>query len=213
MREAGVAYEKLAGVRFATEHYPDDIWNSADCFYRGQSYSSTTRLLDLYLKNEPEKRNAESAAQARASESDARQRRPMHRRRSKNASSSIRATTRPTKRESIVRKPFLTAARPRKPNGCYATILSESNLKPSSPEWRDSLFALGRMLFYQGHNEDAINTLEEAVERYPDDRQSLQARYLIGESYRRWADEPLERLQQARTATEREKGTNWFTSA
>ena len=85
--------------------------------------------------------------------------------------------------------------------------MAESNLKPSSPEWRDSLFALGRLLFSQGHNEDAINTLEEAVERYPDDRQTLQARYLIGEAYRRWADEPLERLQQARTASEREKGT------
>lgn len=205
MREAGVAYEKLAGIRFATDHYPEDIWNSADCFYRGQSYSSTIRLLDLYLKNEPEKRNAETLLklgqanltlgnvdQCIATLQECIELYPRD-----NASYQARIDC---------AKAFSYSGKTEDAERLLRNNLSESNLKPSSPEWRDSLFALGRMQFNQSHNEDAINTLEEAVERYPDDRQSLQARYLIGEAYRRWADEPVERLQQARTATEREKG-------
>ena len=41
--------------------------------------------------------------------------------------------------------------------------------------------------------EEAIGTLEEAIERYPHDPQRLVAQYVIGESYRRWAQELLER--------------------
>jgi tetratricopeptide (TPR) repeat protein len=205
MREAGVAYETLANLRFATEHYPDDIWNSADCFYRGQSYSSTARLLDLYLKNEPEKQNAQALlrlGQSHLTLGNVDQ-----------CIASLEECVELYPRDNASYQARIDCAKAYSYRGNAAeaerlirTNLSESNLKPSSPEWRDSLFALGQMLFSQGRNEDAINTLEEAVERYPDDRQTLQARYLIGEAYRRWADEPLERLQQARTASEREKG-------
>jgi tetratricopeptide (TPR) repeat protein len=83
--------------------------------------------------------------------------------------------------------------------------LTESLLEPKSPEWKDSLFALGLLLFEQAKYEEAISTLEEAVERYPNDRQALPARYVTGEAYRRWAAEPLERMQNARTGSEREK--------
>lgn len=205
MREAGVAYEKLAGVRFATEHYSDDIWNSADCFYRGQSYSNTARLLDVYLKNEPEKRNAQALLLLGQSDLAL-----------GNVDQCIAALEECIElyaRDNATYEARIDCANAYRYRGnaqeaerLLRSNLTESNLKPSSPEWRDSLFALGRLLFSQGRNEDAIDTLEEAVERYPDDAQTLQTRYLIGESYRRWADEPLSRMQQARTASEREKG-------
>ena len=205
MREAGVAYEKLAGVRFATEHYPDDIWNSADCFYRGQSFSNTSRLLDLYLKNEPEKRNAQALlklgqsnlALGHVDQSIAAFEECIELYSRDNATYEARIDC---------SNAYSYRGNVEKAEQLLRTNLDESNLKPTSPEWRDSLFALGRLLFSQGHNEDAINTLEEAVERYPDDRQTLHSRYLIGEAYFRWADEPIEKLQQARTASEREKG-------
>jgi tetratricopeptide (TPR) repeat protein len=205
MREAGVAYEKLAGVRFATEHYSDDIWNSADCFYRGQSYSNTARLLDVYLKNEPEKRNAQALLLLGQSDLAL-----------GNVDQCIAALEECIElyaRDNATYEARIDCANAYRYRGnaqeaerLLRSNLTESNLKPSSPEWRDSLFALGRLLFSQGRNEDAIDTLEEAVERYPDDAQTLQTRYLIGESYRRWADEPLSRMLQARTASEREKG-------
>jgi tetratricopeptide (TPR) repeat protein len=61
------------------------------------------------------------------------------------------------------------------------------------------------VLHETGQYEDAIGTLEEAVERYPQDPQRLVAQYVIGDSYRRWAQELLERVQHARTTSERDK--------
>jgi tetratricopeptide (TPR) repeat protein len=206
MREAGVAYENLANLRFATEHYPDDIWISADCFYRGQSYSNTARLLDLYLKNEPDKRNA--PALLRLGQSNLALGNVDQCIAALEECIELYAHDNSTYEARIdCANAYWYRGNAPEAERLLRNNLIESNLKPSSPEWRDSLFALGRLLFSQGRNEDAINTLEEAVERYPDDRQTLQTRYLIGESYRRWADEPLDRLLQARTASEREKGT------
>jgi tetratricopeptide (TPR) repeat protein len=206
MREAGVAYEKLAGVRFATTHYPDDIWNSADCFYRGHSYSSTSRLLDIYLKGEPQQRNAQ--ALLRLGEAN------LALGKVDECIAALEECIELYGRDNATYQARIDCANAYwyRGNSEQATRLlrnnlTESNLKPSSPEWRDSLFALGRLQFLLGQNEDAINTLEEAVERYPDDGQTLQTRYLVGEAYRRSADEPLERLRQARTANEREKAS------
>jgi tetratricopeptide (TPR) repeat protein len=53
--------------------------------------------------------------------------------------------------------------------------------------------------------EDAIGKLEEAVERYPQDPQRLVAQYVIGESYRRWAQELLDEAQTSRSSSERQK--------
>ena len=83
--------------------------------------------------------------------------------------------------------------------------ISGSTLKPSSREWRDSLFELGMLLHETGQHEQSITVLEEAIERYPDDQQALLAQYLIGESYRHWAEDVLQRARSARTSSEREK--------
>ena len=61
------------------------------------------------------------------------------------------------------------------------------------------------LLHEMGRHEDAIGTLEQAIERYPQDPQRLLSQYLIGESYRRWAQELLDRAPQIRTESERNK--------
>jgi TolA-binding protein len=73
--------------------------------------------------------------------------------------------------------------------------LENGYLTPSSPEWRDSLFAIGSLLQTLGRDEEAIGRLEEFVERYPDSPQLIDARYLIAEAYRRSARIPREKLQ------------------
>jgi tetratricopeptide (TPR) repeat protein len=204
LREAGMAFERLAVRRFTTSYYPDDLWESADCYFRGQSYSSATRVLDLYLKNEPERRNAQ--ALLRLGQSN------LALGRLDECISALEECIELYGRDNATYQARIDCARaylyqgnPEKAESLLRYNLTQSNLKPSSPEWRDSLFALGRLLFDLNRHEDAIGALEEAVERYPTDPDELQARYLIGESYRRWAAEPLERLVQARTASEREK--------
>ncbi len=204
LREGGVAYEQLATLRFATSNYPKDLWNSADCFYLGHSYSSAARLLELYLQHEPETQNSQSLlrlgqanlALGRIDESIA----------------ALEECIELYSRDNATYQARIDCAKAHWYRGNTAEAerlmrfnLSGSMLEPQSPEWKDSLFALGLLLFDQGRYEQAISTLEEAVERYPLDRQTLQARYVIGEAYRRWASEPLERLESARTASDRDK--------
>jgi tetratricopeptide (TPR) repeat protein len=204
LREAGVAFEALAQLRFATASYPNDLWDSADCFYLGHSYTSAARLLDTYLKTEPEKRNAEALLRLGQVNLALGRIQP--------SITALQECIELYDRDNATYQARIDCAKAywRRGDSVEAerllrVNLSGSQLEPRSPEWKDSLFALGLLLFDQGRYEEAIGTLEEAVERYPEDRQTLQARYVTGEAYRRWAAEPLERLENARTASEREK--------
>jgi tetratricopeptide (TPR) repeat protein len=100
------------------------------------------------------------------------------------------------------------------------------SLTPQSTEWRDSIFALGALLYRQALTlegrsrlvgvdrlnaesrraglqlleqshaafEEAIRTLQEAVQRYPNAPQAIEARYRIAEAYRHSAKLPRKRL-------------------
>src|SRR5947199_222851 len=59
-RSAGVAFDELAQYQFATKQYTSDLWRGAEDFVRGQSFSHAIRLLNEYLKYEPQLRNAEA---------------------------------------------------------------------------------------------------------------------------------------------------------
>jgi tetratricopeptide (TPR) repeat protein len=65
--------------------------------------------------------------------------------------------------------------------------LSGRSLTPASREYRESLFALGRLLYQTKRYEEAAVPLEEAVNRYPDLRQTIEARYLIADCHRQKA--------------------------
>jgi tetratricopeptide (TPR) repeat protein len=204
LREAGVAFEALAKLRFATDSYPNDLWDSADCYYLGHSYTSAARVLDVYLKAEPEKRNSQallrlgqvSLALGNMDECLDALEECIELYDRDNATYQARIDC---------AKAYMHQGDAKEAERLLRVNLAGSLLEPKSPEWKDSLFALGQLLFDQGRYEESISTLEEAVERYPDDRQTLQARYMVGEAYRRWAAEPLARLDNARTASEHEK--------
>ena len=65
--------------------------------------------------------------------------------------------------------------------------LNGEQLTPASKEWRDSLFALGELLHNAGRDREAIQRLEEALQRYPNAPQATVARYLLADSSRRLA--------------------------
>jgi tetratricopeptide (TPR) repeat protein len=204
LREAGLAYEQLATERFATAHYTDDLWKSAEDYYRGHGYSSTARLLIKYLENEPERRNSQALlrlgqtylALGKVPESIAALEEciEFHSRDSATYQARIDCA-----------KAYWFLGNTDDAERLLRENLTGSTLKPSSQEWKDSLFALGLLLHEKGQHEQAIATLEEAVQRYSQDSQTLLAQYVTGESYRRWADELLERVRQARTSSERDK--------
>lgn len=209
LREAGMAYEKLAALRFATNNYPEDLWNSADCYYLGHNYTESARLLQQYLQFEPEKRNAQALLRYGQV--------CLALDRIDDCVGALEECIELYDRDNATYQARIDCARAYwyRGNAAEAERLLRVNLdgtllEPRSPEWKDSLFSLGHLLFDQGRFEEAIGILEEAVERYPNDRQALLARYVTGEAYRRWAEEPLARIAAARTASEREKNEQLY---
>jgi TolA-binding protein len=68
-------------------------------------------------------------------------------------------------------------------------------LTPESKEWRESIFALGKLLAQQDRHDEAIKVLSEAVARYPDSHPAIEARYLIAEEFRSAAKIPQEKAK------------------
>ncbi len=65
-------------------------------------------------------------------------------------------------------------------------VLEESDIfTPEAPEFADALFLLGDVLSRRSEFERAISTLEEAIERYPNDPRVSRARFLLADAYRR----------------------------
>ena len=204
LRAAGLAYEQLAQLRFATNTYTQDLWKSAENYYRGHSFSSTIRQLKEYLKNEPELRNAPALLRLGQAQLALGQ-----------VNECIAALEECIEFHPIdgstyqaridCAKAYWHLGNTKRAEQLLRENISGSMLKPSSREWKDSLFELGMLLHETNHHEQAIGTLEEAVKRYPDDPQTLLAQYVIGESYRRWAEDQLERVRDSRTSSERDK--------
>jgi tetratricopeptide (TPR) repeat protein len=204
LRAAGIAFQQLAEERFATKFYTSDIWRSAENFYNGHNYSRTIELLNEYLRYEPELRNAEallrlgqahlaldSVPESLAAFEECIEFHPID-----GASYQARI---------VCAKAYWHRGETSRAEQLLRSNISGSTLKPSSREWKDSLFELGMLLHESGRFEEAIGTLEEAIERYPNDRHRLVAQYELGESYRRWAGELLNRAELARTESERKK--------
>jgi tetratricopeptide (TPR) repeat protein len=204
LRAAGLAFEQLAELRFATKFYTTDLWRGAENYFHGHSFTRTVGLLNEYLKYEPELRNAEALlrlGQAQLALGD--------------YPACIAAFEECIEFSPLdgsayqaridCAKAYWHQGDTKRAERLLRDNLVGSALKPTSPEWKDSLFELGMLLHETGQHEEAIGTLEEAIERYPQDPQRLVAQYEIGESYRRWAKEALDGVEQARTTTEREK--------
>ncbi len=67
-------------------------------------------------------------------------------------------------------------------------VLEQSEVfTPEAPEFADALFLLGDVLSRRGEFERAVATLEEALDRYPDDPRVRRARFLLADSYRQSA--------------------------
>ncbi|MFA5865078.1 MAG: tetratricopeptide repeat protein [Phycisphaerae bacterium] len=71
---------------------------------------------------------------------------------------------------------------------------NQEQFKPDSSEFRNAMFLLGKLYYYKGEYEPCVGRLEEALERYPNDRSEPQARFLIAQSYRKIADETEEKI-------------------
>lgn len=219
LRQAGAAYERLAKLQFATRRYTDELWNSADCYFRGQSYTSATRILNEYLRHEPERRNAQvllmlSQSHLALGSID-------------DSIAALEECIEFHPRDEAVYQARIDLSRSYRLLGqreraeeLLMENLTRSLLTPQSPEWRDSLFEMGSLLHDLGRYAEAVNyleryakRLEQSLERFDDgaqnssalEFQAISADYLIGDCHRLAAADPLDRLNAARSQGERDK--------
>lgn len=81
-------------------------------------------------------------------------------------------------------------------------ILEDSEIfTPRAPAFADALFLLGEVQNRRGEFDRAIEALQEAVARYPDDARVARSLYFLGDSYRRSARLIREQLKDARSST------------
>lgn len=201
LRAAGRAYEDLARIRYATRYFTSDLWTAADCYFQGQSFSNAARLLEEYLHNEARQWNAMALVrlgQARLASGEFAK-----------AISAFEECVEIYPDDAGSYQARVEAARAHhllghtnKAEQLLRANLDASALTPSSPEWRDSLFALGRLMYDLERYDDAVTALDEAVRRYPDDGAALYGKYMMARSYHNGAQLLSTRLRELRNENE-----------
>jgi tetratricopeptide (TPR) repeat protein len=195
LRHAGRVYSRLAELQLTTRQYPDQLWNSADAYLRGQDYDRAVRQLQEYVKNESRRhpRALVGLGEALLSLGQVDEALKAFEQCVEFHSSDAAAF----RARLLASRAYLEKGDLQQAETLLRENLSEQYLTPASTEWRDSLFALGELLHAQGRYAEAIRHLEEAVapQRYPHAPQALQARYLIADSYRRSAEVAREELE------------------
>jgi tetratricopeptide (TPR) repeat protein len=183
-RMAGLAFSKLAELHTTARSYSDDLWNAAQCFEQGHDYQHATKTSQVYLKNELRRRGEGALlmlgeAQLTLGETD-------------KALSALEECVEgyPNDPASSLARLLMARAFEEKGDLAKAEPLLRANLdggllNPRSTEWRDSLFALAKLLASAGRFQEAIPRLEEALSRYPNSDQVVETKYLTAECYRR----------------------------
>ncbi len=155
-------------------------------FLQGQDFQNAARMFQTYLKNEVQRRRPQALTYL---------------------GESLLALNEPDKalemfkecmelhaRDIAACRARLLAARAyqekgesRRGESLLLENLNGDYLTPASKEWRDSLFALGELLYAEGRYAEAVRRLEEALKRYPDESGAVEARFLTADCYRQMA--------------------------
>ncbi|MFV1963938.1 MAG: tetratricopeptide repeat protein [Pirellulaceae bacterium] len=167
-RQAGRLYADLAKLRFATRQYPGDLWASAEHYLRGHDYARAVAILEAYLKNVRRQQRPPALTLL---------------------GQALLALNRPD--EALEPLNECVELYPRDPHSYRARLiaaqanlelnhrsrarelllgnLEHESLTPRSIEWRESLYALGKTLYWEGlHHEmqsrlNSVNQPDEAA--------------------------------------------------
>jgi TolA-binding protein len=153
-RKAAVAYATLAQIRFATDRYTEDVWNSAVNYLRGQDYPRAEAMLLEYLKYEL--RDRRPRALLDLGDAQLALGKPTQ------ALITLQECIDTYPRDPASYRARLVAARAQIERGSLPQAkrlllenLEGTQLDPNSVEWRDSLFSLGALLHDEGQIAEA----------------------------------------------------------
>lgn len=216
LRAAGSDFEQLASLRRASRAYTGDLWAAAECYFNGHSFSHAARMFDEYLRHESRWRNARALLRLGQS--------LLAGREYDRAVSAFEECIELYPHDAVVYQARLECARARQQQGKFeeAERLLTANLwsvglTPNSPEWRDSKFALGSLLYDGERYDECIAALDEAVKRYPEERAALLAKYTMARAYHTASEAPARRQREAKTENEKQKNrlqaTDYLTRA
>ncbi|HJN07167.1 MAG TPA: tetratricopeptide repeat protein [Pirellulaceae bacterium] len=156
---AGRLYEHLAHLRFSTRQFPEDVWNSAECYFKGDEYQRTARLLKLYMENET--RRKQPPALTLLGEAQLALGNPEE------ALNWLTECIRFFPKDPHSYRARIMAAKANQELGnldASKQLLTENleheGLTPRSPEWRESKFELGRVLHQEGVKYEAKSRLK-----------------------------------------------------
>jgi tetratricopeptide (TPR) repeat protein len=194
LREAAVLYSRAAKLNFSERQYTEDVWQAAECFRLGHNFSAAIGQYEDYMKYEAKRRR--SSALVGLGECLLSLGKPTA------ALDTFKQCYElmPNDIATYAARLFASRAYTQLGKPAEAERLLRENiggnlLTPESQEWRDSLFALGRLLVREQRHDDAIRVLSEAVARYPEAQSAVEARYLVAEEFRRAAKGPREKAQ------------------
>jgi tetratricopeptide (TPR) repeat protein len=186
LRRAGDTYTELARELFTTREYTEQLWDGAAMYLAGHDFRSAAGLLRTYLHNESRLRRAQALSDLGEAELSLGE--------TELALRSFETCIDQHPRDVAIYRARLLASRAAIALGDIkqAEVFLSDNLngdllKPEAKEWRDSLFALGDLLHLDGRDAEAIARLEEALQRFPEAAQAIDARYLLADSSRRLA--------------------------
>jgi tetratricopeptide (TPR) repeat protein len=208
-RSAGRAYENVARLRFATRQFSEDLWLAAENYFLGHNYTNTIRTLEEYLYYESRRRNA--LALLRMGQSN------LALGNLSKAIEQLNDCIELYPRDPNIFQARLECARSYLENGqanlagqLLQTNLSGGTLDPTASEWEDSLFTLGHLLYNEERYHEAIRKLSEAVQRYPQAKEAMLARYLIARAFHSASMIPQKNMESANTDSDRQKNRQLY---
>lgn len=197
LREAGALFDELARERFATNFYLEDRWNAAACYLEAQNYPLAVEHLRDYVERAPRRDRPRALlalgkaylAMGQYQESVDVLKESIHDHPRHPAQFEARV---------LMSSAYFEQGDTASAERALLENLEGDLLTPASKEWRESLFALGRLLHDTGRFSEAAVQLQAALRRYPEDHQALAARYLLADCHLQIANQLNTRLQTER---------------
>jgi TolA-binding protein len=148
-RKAGVLYFQISKHHVTERRYPDDLWNSAQDLLRGHDYHNAVKVFNKYLEIESRDRRTQAllglgeSLLAQGSTEKALDALAQCIDDSTKGSAAYRARL-------LASRAYLILGDATKAKEMLQDNLGSTSLRPTAPEWRDSIFALGTLLYTEG---------------------------------------------------------------